>query len=96
MKKLFLYFLLAVGCLSPAFTADSPWIALENVFGRPGIEQEGLFKVAFSRTDLNVLVEGIPLEPEMALTTWFAFVQGCQEGGGQRQRGPFRAGGGRV
>jgi hypothetical protein len=60
-------------CLSPGFAADSTWRPVEKVFGRPGIEQGGLFKVVFPRADLNVLVEGIPLEPAMGLTTWFAF-----------------------
>jgi hypothetical protein len=74
MKKLWACLLLWGTCLSPVAAADSPWKTVEKVFGRPGIEQEGLFKVVFPRTDLNVLVEGIPLEPDMALTTWFAFV----------------------
>jgi hypothetical protein len=42
------------------------------------------FKILFPRTDLNVVVNGIPLEPEMGLSSWFAFMP--------LSRGTFMAG----
>lgn len=74
MKKLFITFLLGWGCFSPAFAADSQWRPVERVFGRPGVEQENMAQFTFPRTDLNVLVEGIPLEPGMGLTNRFVFM----------------------
>jgi hypothetical protein len=48
---------------------------LEQVFGRKGIEREGVTRYTFPRRDLNVQCEGVRLEPAFALTTWAAFAK---------------------
>src|SRR5579885_1177606 len=68
----------------PAALAQSPtpplagatpgeWKGVEKILGCPGTLQGGVLRMAFPRTDLNVVVQGIPLEPELGLTSWFAF-----------------------
>jgi hypothetical protein len=52
--------------------ADS-WELVKRILGGSAIEQGDMVKISFPRTDLNVLVDGIPLEPGFGLTTWFAF-----------------------
>lgn len=49
------------------------WQSVEKILGRPGVEHGDMLKVSFPRTDLNVTVNGIPIEPGLALTSWFAF-----------------------
>jgi hypothetical protein len=51
----------------------SNWRGVEKILGRSGEKQDGMLKITFPRTDLNVLVAGAPLDPEMALTTCFVF-----------------------
>ncbi|HEY5038592.1 MAG TPA: DUF1259 domain-containing protein [bacterium] len=52
--------------------ADS-WEPVKRILGGSAVEQGDMVKISFPRTDLNVLVDGIPLETGFALTTWFAF-----------------------
>src|SRR5205809_4975735 len=41
---------------------------------------EGVAKVSFPRTDVEVTIEGRPLEPFMGLTSWVAFQKGTKPG----------------
>ena len=59
--------------ISGTSQGSSNWQSMEKTMGRPGVEQGDMLKITFPRTDLNVTVNGIPLEPGLALTTWFAF-----------------------
>src|SRR3569832_2315015 len=56
---------------SPAGTLDQKKI--EAVFDRPGAMQNEVFKVAFPRNDLHVTLDGIPIKPALALSSWAAF-----------------------
>ncbi len=67
--------LLFVFCLlaATAFAqADNQWKKVDEVFGRPGKVQDGIYKVTFPRTDLRVTVDGIAVQPALALTSWIA------------------------
>jgi hypothetical protein len=59
--------------ISRTSQGSSNWQAVEKTLGRPGVEQGDMFKITFPRTDLNVTVNGIPIEPGLALASWFAF-----------------------
>ncbi len=59
--------------ISGTSQGSSNWQSVEKILGRPGVEQGDMFKITFPRTDLNVTVNGIPIEPGLALTSWFAF-----------------------
>ena len=49
------------------------WEGVEKTLGRPGIATGEGIRFEFPRTDLNVLVHGIPLEPRSLLVTWATF-----------------------
>jgi hypothetical protein len=50
---------------------------IEALTGAKGAfnEKEGVFKVSFPRTDLNVTAAGVHLTPPMGLTAWAAFTK---------------------
>ncbi len=48
------------------------WKPVEDILGRNGTRQGTSLQILFSRTDLNVVVRGVPLEPEN-LTSWLIF-----------------------
>ncbi len=54
-------------------TSPDYWRPVQNVFGFTGSTQDGVLKFTFPRSDLNVKVSGIPVEPGLALTSWMAF-----------------------
>lgn len=63
-------------CLSLAqFTIAeaADWKAVEQIFNRSGNNQGEMFKVTFPRTDLNVKIGSVHIEPGLALTSWAAF-----------------------
>jgi len=51
---------------------------IEEVTGLKGSrdEAEGVFKITSPRTDVKVVVDGMPLPPFMGLTSWAAFQRG--------------------
>ena len=53
--------------------ASGLWQEVENALGRAGDERDGVFRVAFPRSDLHVRVAGVNLRPGLALTSWAAF-----------------------
>jgi hypothetical protein len=67
------------GCLfffswvSLAF-AGSPWADIENLWGRAGLESGKGLLLTFPRFDLNVMIDGVPLDPAMGLTSQILFM----------------------
>lgn len=62
----------SVGIGAPA--PDSGWDAVDQVFGQPGKDQPGnVHKFSWPRTDLQVSIDGIAIEPALALGSWSAF-----------------------
>ena len=57
--------------VSEQITPD--WKAIEQVFNRKGSVQGDVFKTSFPRTDLNVKIDGVPVQPSLAVTSWIAF-----------------------
>jgi hypothetical protein len=69
-------FLLIAFCLLfavPSFAQPRDWEPVEKILGRPGTVKGDMFKVVFPRTDLNVTIDGVPVDPRMGLTSWVAF-----------------------
>ncbi|HJT24353.1 MAG TPA: DUF1259 domain-containing protein, partial [bacterium] len=56
--------------------ADSGWTSVEKALGRPGVEQGEEYRVLFPRTDLNVVVQGYPLDSANVLASRFTFKPG--------------------
>ena len=46
---------------------------VEEIFDTQASQEEGFFKLTFPRTDLNVKIDNISLEPGFAFTSWIAF-----------------------
>lgn len=46
---------------------------IEAIFNRPGERNKEVLKVAFPRADLHVTLEGVAIEPALALSSWVAF-----------------------
>ena len=55
---------------------------IEEITGAKGKydEKEGVFKVSFPRTDVQVSVDGMKLDPFMGLTSWASFEKDPKEG----------------
>ncbi|HUS02461.1 MAG TPA: DUF1259 domain-containing protein [Chitinophagaceae bacterium] len=47
---------------------------IENIFGKMPSKENGFYKFSFPRQDVNVMLEGIKVDPRFAFTTWFAFM----------------------
>jgi len=76
MKKLFMLFpMLFFSFTVAAQQQPSNWRAVEKVFGRKGTLQDDVFKITFPRSDLEVKVGEVSVEPGLALTSWIAFKQ---------------------
>src|SRR5512146_3534 len=51
------------------------WQSVEKALGRKGTIQGDVLKVAFPRSDLQVHVGEVEIEPALALTSWMALKQ---------------------
>lgn len=51
----------------------APWDAVARTLGRTGEEKDGVYRVAFPRSDLKVSVRGVRIRTGLALTSWAAF-----------------------
>ncbi len=49
--------------------------AIKKIFSQEGTTAGGVFKFTFPRFDLKVRIDGIIIEPDLALTSWVAFNQ---------------------
>lgn len=73
MKPLFGIALAALFFSTPVFAAPD-WQAVDDALGRPGAEQPGgIHRYGFPRTDLDVTLDGVRIEPALALGSWLAF-----------------------
>ena len=59
---------------STAFAADPDWDAVEKIFGKPAkVQPDGVRRFGWPRTDLHVALDGVAIEPTLALGSWAAF-----------------------
>ncbi|HVZ80154.1 MAG TPA: DUF1259 domain-containing protein [bacterium] len=61
--------------LRPSVFAASPWAGLESTLGRPGMTVGNGTWFEFPRTDLNILVQGVPLDARGMLISRVSFSQ---------------------
>lgn len=74
--------LAATAGVQTASARQIDWEAVETAFGRSGSMQTGdVFKFSMPRTDLEVMSDGVPIAPALALGSWLAF----------KERGPGEA-----
>jgi hypothetical protein len=59
---------------TPAMAADMDWSKVDQVLGKTGADQPGgVHKFGLPRTDLHVTVDGVAINPALALGGWLAF-----------------------
>ena len=58
------------------------WEDVEKVFGKKGMVQDGVFKITFPRSDLNVKIGDFSVAPGLALTAWIGFIKSPGDGMG--------------
>jgi hypothetical protein len=58
---------------APAWAAPE-WTKVDAALGRVGVEQaDGVRRYGFPRSDLRVVLDGVSIEPSLALGSWAAF-----------------------
>ena len=66
---------IAVATAMPALAADPDWNQVGQALGKSGaVQADGVYRVGFPRTDLNVTLDGITLRSGFALGGWVAFL----------------------
>lgn len=64
---------LSVLVASPALAAPD-WTKVDSAIGRPGAAQpDGVHRYSFTRSDLQVTLDGVSIRPALALGSWTAF-----------------------
>ncbi len=61
--------------ISLANAQQEDWTAVGKIFGRSGSVQQGVYKITFPRSDLNVMVGDFRVDPGLALTSWVGFMK---------------------
>ena len=66
-----------MGMAAPSGAApESGWESVDRVFGIAGKDQPGgVRRYGWPRTDLHVQIDGVPVEPALALGGWAAFMK---------------------
>ncbi len=60
--------------IATAAVAAPDWQQVDSAFGRSGAEQaEGVHRYSFPRSDLSVTLDGVRIQPGLALGSWVAF-----------------------
>jgi hypothetical protein len=73
MKKL-TAFLIAIFSVFYCSAQQNDWTSVEKVFGKKGSVKDGVFKITFPRSDLNVKIGDFAVDPGLALTSWVGFI----------------------
>src|SRR5215207_9281904 len=63
----------AIGCVSGANAQAINWSKVDEALGRTAAVTDDVHRYGFSRTDLNVTVDGVTIKPPLALGGWVAF-----------------------
>ncbi len=73
MKKRIAIFFISLFSFVAAQAQVSDWAEIEKIFARKGAVQGDVLKIAFPRSDLQVKIGDVAIEPALALTSWIAF-----------------------
>ncbi len=74
MKEALFSLCLLVQAIDPPSSAKSTWQDVDRVLAQAGKDQPGgVHRFSWPRTDLAVQIDGVPIEPELALGSWGAF-----------------------
>lgn len=72
IKAIFVFAVVVVSAAAQSSPA-SMWQKVEKALGRTGEEKEGVFRVAFPRSDMHVKVDLVEVRTGVALGSWAAF-----------------------
>ncbi len=75
MKKSFCVIIVFLCFSLCGFAQQVDWTGVEKVFGRKGTIQEGVWKIAFPRSDLKVKVGDFSINPGLALSSWVGIIK---------------------
>src|SRR6266498_1787086 len=83
MKNFLLRTTILLGIISSAFAADLNTARIDELTGLKGKmnEKQGVYKITFPRSDVQVIVDGWTMPPFMGLGTWAAFTKGAHTEG---------------
>lgn len=74
MASLFATLIAATTWMSPSFAAAPDWSQVAQALGKTGTELPGgIYRVGLPRSDLHVTLDGIAIQPALALGSWLAF-----------------------
>lgn len=73
MRKIFIFIACLIFSMNPVFSQTKNWSQIQKIFGQKGIQQGNTLKINFVRSDLKVKVNGILIDPNLALGGWVAF-----------------------
>ncbi len=73
MKRILPTLMLCLLLIQSSLAQAADWKAVERVFNRSGNSQGEMFKITFPRSDLDIRLDSIRIEPGLALTSWAAF-----------------------
>lgn len=74
MRKALLTTAILLIAYSAPSVAAADWAKVDQVFGRPGMEQPGgIHRYSFPRSDLKVTLDAVAIKPALALGSWAAF-----------------------
>ena len=76
MKKVILIIFLSA--FAQPVPAQTPWEQVSSVLGKKGTVQGDMFKLTYPRTDLDVRIGNVPVDPRIGLTSWIGFRQDRQ------------------
>lgn len=65
---------LSTGTKSDFKKIDKLPTGIEVIFNKQPSKENGFYKFSFTRTDLNIAVNGFKVDPRLSFTTWFAFM----------------------
>src|SRR4051794_25158159 len=71
-RVLFSSLIFLISNLALAQNPAPGWAEVDKTLGRPGTVQNDVYKVTFPRSDLNVKVGNVKVQPGVALTSWIA------------------------
>lgn len=73
VRRMILSGLASILLATPAWAAPE-WPKVDAALGRKGVEQAGgAYRYSFPRSDLRVVLDGVPIKPSLALGSWATF-----------------------
>lgn len=73
MKKIIIFILFICFSTNPVFSHAKDWGQVQKVFGQKGIQQGNTIRINLPRTDLKVKINGMAIDPYMALAGYVSF-----------------------